>query len=174
MTSENNSETRNEDALMKRRVDNKKGNRTTVTLEYDINEDDNFLNLTLYGVKLCVQVYKITVYFYFCPKNKRLSVIRTVAPSTGYTEVSKDCPIKQSGQKGTVLVAKCGSNGEWTKLKDKIGCTNDCNAGTELTNGTCTGMQKSFSILLFIQMSRCKNLISLNDMLIIISQWVAG
>ena len=143
MVSENSSETKNGDKLVvnKHRVSNTETkNQTKATLHYDLSEDDHFMNLTLYAVGACVQVFKIRVYYYVCPTNETLMVTRTAAPSTGFLEASANCSIKQSGKKGSVVVAKCGSDGEWSKVEDKEGgCTNDCGAGTELINDTCTG-----------------------------------
>ena len=136
-----NSETTADDnVFVKRVVSNIETNRTKITLHYDVGEDDRFLKLTLYASKACVQVFKIIVYYYVCPANETLLVTRTVAPSSGFIETSANCSIKQSGKKGSVVVAKCGSDGEWRKVEDEEGgCSSDCGAGTELINDTCTG-----------------------------------
>ena len=120
-------------------------NNTKATLHYDVKKDDHSVNVTLHGYKICVKVFKVTVYYYVCPKNDALMVTRTAAPRTGFIEASTNCSIKQSGKKGSVVVAKCGSDGEWRKVGDKEGgCTNDCDPGTELINDTCTGKANVF------------------------------
>jgi hypothetical protein len=125
---------------VKRLVSDKETNRTKTTVRYDPSEDNGILKLTLYASKACVQVFKITVYYHVCPANETLLVTRTVAPSSGFIEASANCSIKQSGKKGSVVVAKCGSDGEWRKVEDEEGgCSSDCGAGTELINDTCTG-----------------------------------
>lgn len=143
LESESTSDTRNKDKLIS---NTKTDNNSKSTLYYDVTKDDDQLNLTLHGFKVCVKVFKITVYFYVCPKNDELKVSRTVAPRTGFIEASANCSIKQSGKKGSVVVAKCGDDGEWTKVEDKEGgCRNDCGPGTELINDTCTGTVHVFN-----------------------------
>ena len=140
------SDTRNKGILVSNSASK---NNTKATLHYDVRKDDHLVNLTLRGQKICVKVFKVTVYYYVCPKNDALMVTRTVAPRTGFIEASANCSIKQSGKKGSVVVAKCGSDGEWRKVVDKEGgCTNDCDPGTELINDTCTGKAKSFQVIL--------------------------
>ena len=136
------SDTRNKDILVSNSMSE---NNTKATLHYDVKKGDHSVNLTLHGYKICVKVFKVTVYYYVCPKNDALMVTRTVAPRTGFIEASANCSIKQSGKKGSVVVAKCGSDGEWRKVVDKEGgCTNDCDPGTELINDTCTGKANVF------------------------------
>lgn len=138
------SDSRNKNRLVSNSMSSK---RKKATLHYDVQKDDHLLNLTLRGYKICVKVFKITVYYYVCPKNDTLMVTRTTAPRTGFIEASANCSIKQSGKKGSVVVAKCGSDGKWRKVEDKEGgCTNDCGPGTELndTSNTCTGMVHVF------------------------------
>ena len=133
------SDTRNKDILVSNSVSE---NNTKATLHYDVRKDDHLVNLTLHGYKICVKVFKVTVYYYVCPKSDALMVTRTAAPRTGFIEASANCSIKQSGKKGSVVVATCGSDGEWRKVEDKEGgCTNDCDPGTELINDTCTGKE---------------------------------
>ena len=136
------SDTRNKERLIS---NTETANNSKSTLYYDVTKGDDQLNLTLYGFKVCVKVFKIKVYFYVCPKNDALKVSRTVAPRTGFIEASANCSIKQSGKKGSVVVAKCGYDGEWTKVEDKEGgCRNDCGPGTELINDSCTGTATCF------------------------------
>ena len=143
--------TAEDDVRSKRLINNKETNRTKTTLSYDSNEDDHLLNLTLYASKACVQVFKITVYYNVCPTDEMLKVSRTVAPISGYIEASANCSIKQSGKKGSVVVAKCGSDGKWVKVEDKEGgCSSDCDPGTELISDTCKGtVQKSTYLFCF-------------------------
>jgi hypothetical protein len=131
----------------KRLVSDKKIKRTNITLHYDFNEDDHLLNLSLYVIKACVLVFEIKVYYNVCPTDETLQVSRTVAPISGYIEASANCSIKQSGKKGSVVVAKCGSDGEWIKVEDKDGgCSSDCSPGTELIRDTCTGMLQKLNL----------------------------
>ncbi|XP_028394189.1 ephrin type-B receptor 1-B-like [Dendronephthya gigantea] len=146
LMSENISEAKDKEGLVeKHSVDKIASNvRKKATLHYDINEDDHFMNLTLLGFKVCVKVFSITVYYNVCPANESLKVTRTAAPRIGFIEASVNCSIKQSGKKGSVVVAKCGSDGNWSKVEDKEGgCTNDCDPGTELINDTCTACEEN-------------------------------
>lgn len=142
ISSENRSETRTETGPSAKRVLSVREvkNRTKTTVHFDVKDNGSILNLTLVASRACVQVFKITMYFYVCPKNKTLKVSRTPAPNVGFEEARVNCSIKQTGKGGSVVVAKCGSNGEWVKLEDKGGgCTDECDAGTELIVDACTG-----------------------------------
>jgi hypothetical protein len=101
MVSENSSETKNDKLVVnKHRVSNAETkNQTKATLHYDLSEDHHFMNLTLYAVGACVQVFKIRVYYYVCPTNETLMVIKTAAPSSGFNEASANCVQSSKSEK---------------------------------------------------------------------------
>lgn len=115
-------------------------NRKVTTIHLDMGSKEKYFSLAVQTKGVCVVVYNISIYYYYCPKYNTTSMEwgRIPAPSSGSTIVTIECD-KYSSHAKEKMGAICHSNGSWENFDPQQNLCH-CSPGYEFDNDTrhCT------------------------------------
>ena len=115
--------------------------RKITTVYFDMPPGKKYITFAFVGIGVCTDVYNISVYYHYCPRDASTLVVLpwTPAPSFEAKKVTGYCS-KSSGNARGSTVAYCNNNGKWENFTPEPNLCR-CAAGYEFNNSTsdCTG-----------------------------------